>query len=130
MKAILVRNCSVCLHKQNCHSLFVLFLLHFQKLLSIATNGRDIPSWLEGVGMAPQYIQSSRGTPASDGDVIQLMFRCQRSEGDRVQRSLNQLRRWGTNFTQKYANFLDGIFTIQPKFNTETFERYAHSAVS
>jgi hypothetical protein len=97
-----------------------------KKLLSIATNGRDIPCWLERVSMAPQYIQGSRGNPLSDGDIIQLSFRRRQSSetrGDVVQRSLGQLRQWGTNFTQKYAKFLDGIFTIQTQFNTETFER-------
>ena len=76
--------------------------------------------------MAPQYIQGSRGNPLSDGDIIQLSFRRRQSSetrGDVVQRSLGQLRQWGTNFTQKYAKFLDGIFTIQTQFNTETFER-------
>ena len=76
--------------------------------------------------MAPQYIQGSRGNPASGGDIIQLSFRRRHNSemsGDVVERSLSQLRQWGTNFTQKYAMFLDRIFTIQTQFNTEIFER-------
>ena len=76
--------------------------------------------------MAPQYIRGSHGNPLSDGDIIQLSFRRRQSSetrGDEVQRWLGQLRQWGTNFTQKYAAFLDGIFTIRTQFNTETIER-------
>ena len=96
----------------------------FQKLLSIATNGRDIPCWVERVTMAPQYIRQAQGNPVADGDVIQLSFPSRNPEVGMVERSIGHLRRWGTNFTQKYANFLDGIFPIPTQFNTEIFERY------
>ena len=74
--------------------------------------------------MVPQYIQQARGTLHNDGDIIQLSFqRHTLSQHTVLQRVVGVLRRTGTTFTQKYATFLDGLFTIPTDYVSETLER-------
>lgn len=74
--------------------------------------------------MVPQYIQQAQGTLHNDADIIQLSFqRHTLSQLTMLQRVLGILRRKGTTFTQKYATFLDGVFTIPTNYVSETLER-------
>ena len=97
--------------------------LLLQKLLYLATNCRDIPCWLAGITMPPQYVQQPRGTHRNDADIITLTFQKPDPHMTVLERWSTGLRQQATAFAQKYATFLDGFITLPTKFCSETFER-------